>query len=59
MNQTLGMNELDFVEKKLHPMDLKDAVARSLITILEPATKYLDNPKIKELSELVKNKVSR
>ncbi|MEI6886668.1 MAG: tyrosine--tRNA ligase [bacterium] len=51
--------EKDFVEKKLHPMDLKDAVARSLITILEPATKYLDNPKIKELSELVKNKVSR
>ena len=51
--------EKDFVEKKLHPMDLKDAVARSLINILAPATKYLDNPKIKELSEMVKNKVSR
>jgi tyrosyl-tRNA synthetase len=34
--------EKDFAEKKLHPMDLKKAVAKELSKLLEPIRKYKD-----------------
>ena len=40
--------EKDYAEKKLHPMDLKRAVAEWLITKLEPVRKYFEDPKRKE-----------
>jgi len=43
--------EKDFAEKKLHPMDLKTAVAEKLIEILKPATEHLNRPEIRKLKE--------
>lgn len=43
--------EEDFVKGKLHPMDLKSAVANALINILEPARKHFEQPKIKKMKE--------
>lgn len=37
--------EQDYADKKLHPMDLKSAVADWLIAKLEPARKYFEDPK--------------
>lgn len=37
--------EKDFVDKKLHPQDLKNAVTLWLIKTLEPARKYFEDPK--------------
>lgn len=39
--------EKDFQEKKLHPMDLKNAVAEWLVNKLEPARKYFEDPQRK------------
>lgn len=39
--------EKDYSNKKLHPMDLKSAVADWLIKTLEPARKYFEDPKRK------------
>ena len=36
--------EKDFAEGKIHPMDLKNAVAEKLIKILEPARKHFEQP---------------
>jgi tyrosyl-tRNA synthetase len=43
--------EKDFGKGKLHPMDLKNAVAESLIVILEPARKHFSQPKVRKLLE--------
>lgn len=43
--------EKDFANGKLHPMDLKNAVAERLIEILEPARKHFEQPKIKKMKE--------
>lgn len=43
--------EKDYAEKKLHPMDLKSAVADWLIKKLEPARKYFEDPKRKTALE--------
>lgn len=43
--------EKDYADKKLHPMDLKSAVAEWLINKLEPARKYFEDPKRKEALE--------
>ncbi|MEK7617268.1 MAG: tyrosine--tRNA ligase [Patescibacteria group bacterium] len=43
--------EKDYAEKKLHPMDLKMAVAEWLIKTLEPARKYFEDPKRKKALE--------
>ena len=40
-----------FGEGKLHPMDLKNAVAEKLITLLEPARKHFEQPRIKKMKE--------
>ena len=45
--------EKDYAEKKLHPMDLKVAVAEWLITKLEPARKYFEDPKRKAALEKI------
>ena len=50
--------EKDYVEKKLHPQDLKAAVAEWLIAKLEPARKYFEDPTkkaaLEEIEELTK-----
>lgn len=43
--------ESDFAEGKLHPTDLKSAMADKLIEILEPARKHLATPKIQKMKE--------
>ncbi len=43
--------EKDYAEKKLHPQDLKMAVAEWLIQKLEPARKYFEDPKRKAALE--------
>jgi tyrosyl-tRNA synthetase len=43
--------EKDFEDKKLHPMDLKTAVAEALIELLEPARKHFEKPKVKKMLE--------
>jgi tyrosyl-tRNA synthetase len=43
--------EKDYADKKLHPMDLKNAVAEWLIEKLEPARKYFEDPKRKAALE--------
>ena len=43
--------EKDYAEKKLHPQDLKMAVAEWLIQKLEPARKYFEDPKRKQALE--------
>jgi tyrosyl-tRNA synthetase len=47
--------EKDFAKKKLHPMDLKSAVAEKLIQILEPARKHFEQPKVKKMLEELEN----
>ncbi len=41
----------DFVAGKLHPMDLKDAVAGKLIKILEPARRHFEQPRIRKMQK--------
>lgn len=43
--------EKHYSEGKLHPMDLKDSVAESLIRILEPARKHFSTGKPKKMLE--------
>ncbi len=43
--------EKDYAEKKLHPQDLKAAVAEWLIEKLEPARKYFEDPQRKAALE--------
>ncbi len=43
--------EKDYAGKKLHPQDLKNAVAEWLIAKLEPARKYFEDPKTKAALE--------
>lgn len=51
--------EKDYVEKKLHPQDLKAAVAEWLIAKLEPARKYFEDPKRKAALEEIEKLTSR
>jgi len=46
--------EKDYSKGDLHPMDLKNAVAESLIEILEPVRKFMSKPKIQKLKKLIK-----
>jgi tyrosyl-tRNA synthetase len=43
--------EKDFAEKKLHPMDLKNAVAESLTVLLKPARDHFEKPKTRKMLE--------
>ena len=51
--------EKDYLDKKLHPQDLKAAVAEWLINKLEPARKYFEDPKRKAALEEIENLTSR
>ena len=51
--------EKDYAEKKLHPMDLKNAVAEWLIAKLEPARKYFEDPKRKAALEEIEKFTSK
>ena len=52
--------EQAFAAGEVHPMDLKSAVARELITLLTPAREYFDRPEIaktkEELDKVLKNR---
>lgn len=47
--------EKDYVEKKLHPQDLKMAVAEWLIQKLDPARKYFEDPRRKAALEEIES----
>jgi tyrosyl-tRNA synthetase len=50
----------DFMEKKLHPLDLKKGVSEKIIELLEPARKHFEKPKVRKmLEELEKLTVTR
>jgi len=49
----------DFKEGKLHPLDLKNAVADWLIKKLEPIRKYFEGPGKSALEELKRIKITR
>ncbi|MBI2338521.1 tyrosine--tRNA ligase [Candidatus Daviesbacteria bacterium] len=51
--------EKDYKEKKLHPQDLKIAVAEWLIAKLEPARKYFENPSRKAALEEIERLTAR
>ncbi|MCD6402946.1 MAG: tyrosine--tRNA ligase [Candidatus Aenigmarchaeota archaeon] len=47
--------EKDFAQGKLHPLDLKNAVAEYLIKIIDPVRRHFErNPKARKLYEIVK-----
>lgn len=54
-----GDLEKDYAEKKLHPMDLKNAVAEWLIAKLAPARKYFEDPKRKAALEEIERLTAR
>jgi len=51
--------ENDYVNKKLHPQDLKMAVAEWLIKKLEPARIYFEDPKRKKALEEIERLTSK
>jgi len=51
--------EKDYVDKKLHPQDLKNAVAEWLIKKLEPARIYFEDPKRKQALEEIEKLTSK
>lgn len=51
--------EKDYVDKKLHPMDLKNALATYLIETLEPARKYFEEPNRKKALQEIESLTSR
>lgn len=51
--------EKDYADKKLHPQDLKQAVAEWLIEKLEPARKYFEEPQRKAALEEITTLTSR
>lgn len=51
--------EKDYAEKKLHPLDLKNAVAEWLIVKLAPASIYFKDPKRKQALEEIEKLTSK
>ncbi len=52
--------ERDFVEGKLHPLDLKKATAEALSKLLEPIRRKIESDKrLKELVKVIEGKVTR
>jgi len=43
--------ETDFMEGKLHPQDMKNAVAEKIVEILEPARTHFELPHVKKMKE--------
>ncbi len=49
-----------YSQGRLHPLDLKNAIAEALIEILSPIRRYFEeNREAKELADLVKEKITR
>jgi len=40
-----------FLDKKIHPLDLKNGIANKIIDILSPAREHFEKPKIKKMRE--------
>ncbi len=58
--EDLSKLKMEYKNKKIHPLDLKEFVAEKLIEILEPARKYfLEGPGRKYLEELKEIKITR
>ncbi len=54
------MLEKDYVEGKIHPLDLKNMVAEYLVEMLEPARKYfLEGPGRRYYEELRSLRITR
>jgi len=52
--------EKDFLNKKLHPLDLKCAIGEEIVKLLEPARKHFAQPKVRKmLEELEKMIITR
>ncbi len=51
--------EKDFREKKLSPIDLKNAVAEKLIALLEPVRKHFEDPARKKMLEEMEEAIKR
>jgi tyrosyl-tRNA synthetase len=51
--------EKDYVDKKLHPQDLKSALAEWIINKLAPARKYFEDPKRKAALEEIEKLTSK
>lgn len=49
----------DFVEKKLHPSDLKKSVAIFINNLLKPAREHLSKPEIVDMAKKIEAKVTR
>ena len=49
--------EKDFAKGDIHPMDLKNAVADSLIEILKPAREHFEKPKVKKMLDELENMI--
>ncbi len=43
--------EESFLNKEIHPLDLKNAIANKIIDILRPAREHFEKPKIKKMRE--------
>jgi tyrosyl-tRNA synthetase len=56
--QNFEQLERDYKEDKLHPEDLKNSVAKTLIEILEPARKHFQKEKPKKMLEELENLMS-
>ncbi len=58
--QSWSMLEKDYVEGKIHPLDLKNMVAEYLVEMLEPARKYfLEGPGSRYYEELRSLRITR
>lgn len=59
--ENYGQLEKDYVQGKLHPMDLKSGVAESIAKLLEPVRNYFEsNKEAKEFADVVREaKVTR
>ncbi len=51
--------EKDFANKKLHPVDLKNAVAEELIKILEPAREHFAKPENRKMLEKLEEMMNK
>ena len=47
--------EKDFAQGKLHPLDLKKAVAEKIIEILKPAREHFEKPNLKRMVKEMEN----
>jgi len=51
--------ERAYVEGRLHPADLKEATAESLVRLLEGPRKLFERPDVAQLVKVLESKVTR